>query len=136
MFDQGRISSIGELEALKGQYICLVYGAPHIIENRELLKPIGDHHIIYTWKVGNIIALEENNLTEYVVCWHYDNPNTCFSLKDFNILPNDYNNHTAWVCPKGDEIYYEDDGVSKYSVIGASREDIDKFKQRNQNFWK
>lgn len=108
MINKGRISSVKQLESLKGQYICLVMGAPHIVDSSDLLKQVGlDGHIV-VWKVGDISFVDKNDQTKLSVGWHEDYPDKGFSLKDFGVVENNYNNHTAWICPKGQENDFPD----------------------------
>ncbi len=128
MIDKGRISSVEELEKLKGQYICLVMGAPHIIDASELLKQIGLGEHIIIWKVGDISFADENDQTRHGVGWSEDHPDLGFSLKDFGVIGNDYNNHSAWPCPKDQENSFPD--AISYDQFLIPREAFDRFTNR------
>lgn len=95
----GRISNPKELLDLQGETVYLVtspFGKD---------KNIGNCFIL-TWEVGVVSdhrgklvkknkPLTFNNDEKYI-CSNYSNPDHFISLKDFNIVPNSYNNHGAF----------------------------------------
>lgn len=109
--DHNRIQTLNELAALEGETIYL------------LLSPMGDtgnstdskggqvaNCFFFTWKVGSVedhrgnIITPESNITidnnEKYLCYHYGDEegmeDCTFSCKDWNIVPNCYNNHAAF----------------------------------------
>lgn len=103
-----RIKSPYELLDIKGQTIYLVvspFGKEQEIGNCFLL----------TWEVGDVIEHRGEPLTldtplmfdndQKYICYSFSSPDHGLSLKDFNIVPNTYNNHAAFTSEDAAHAY-------------------------------
>lgn len=94
-----RLSHPKQLLDLNGETIHLVlspFAKEQNISNCMLL----------TWRVGDVVDHYGNKITpddqitfendKIYLCTDYDDPNQYISLRDFNIVPNAYNNHAAF----------------------------------------
>lgn len=104
----GRIRTPHELVPLQGQTIYLII-SPHTTE-----KDIANC-ILLEWKVGTVqdhrgklveagVPLSFENDEKYI-CLGGDNPDHIISLKDFNVVPNSYNNNAAFSTKDAAEAY-------------------------------
>ena len=104
----GRISDPRDLLGMEGNTIHMV------------ISPFGKDNnlgngIMLPWKVGKIAdhrgnaVAEGSELTfdngEKYVCYDFDDADKGISLKDFNIVPNSYNNHAAFISEEDANAY-------------------------------
>ena len=104
----GRIKTPHDLQKLHGQEVFMVL-SPHGKDNNI------SNCFFDTWKVGKVMDHRGNEIQQDVplsfdndlkyVCSHYDEPKHIISLKDFNVVPNNYNNHAIFSSKEDADAY-------------------------------
>ena len=132
---QVTIKSLEHLRELKGQLICLELDLDYLKGrgySASEFKKISDCNR-FLWKVGKIEAAKDM-WDSHVVCWHADNPDVGICIKDSNIIPNDYNDHKAFVYDSkvhGTIIPSVTESYSRINIpMYIERDDFDAFRKR------
>lgn len=117
-YPAGRIQTPQDLLSLVGTTICLVISP--ISKNANV-----GNCLFLEWLVGAVVDIDEKPLTEesgfntddgQIILLKDTDKNDYISIKDFNIIPNAYNNHAAFI---------DRDSANSYALYRKMKFEVD-----------